>query len=45
LEQFRGGPAQSQYNQGYNAPNHQYQPPENKKKEEEKKIIMLPNSV
>jgi hypothetical protein len=27
LEQFRGGPAQSQYKQGYNALDHQYQPP------------------
>jgi hypothetical protein len=30
LEQFRGGLAQSQYKQGYNTPDHQYQPPENK---------------
>jgi hypothetical protein len=30
LEQFRGGPAQSQYKQGYNASDHQYQPLENK---------------
>jgi hypothetical protein len=27
---FRGGPAQSQYEQGYNTPDHQYRPPENK---------------
>jgi hypothetical protein len=30
LEKFRGGPAQSSYKQGYNAPDHQYQPPKNK---------------
>jgi hypothetical protein len=30
LEQFRGGPVQSQNKQGYNAPNHQYQSPKNK---------------
>jgi hypothetical protein len=30
LEQFRGGLTQSQYKQGYNALDHQYQPPENK---------------
>jgi hypothetical protein len=30
LEQFRGEPAQSQYKQGYNVPDHQYQPLENK---------------
>jgi hypothetical protein len=29
LEKFRGGPVQSQYKQGYNTPDHQYQPPEN----------------
>jgi hypothetical protein len=37
LEQFRGGPAQSQYKQGYNAPDHQYQPPENKGRRKKRK--------
>jgi hypothetical protein len=30
LEQFREGPVQSQNKQGYNTPDHQYQPPKNK---------------
>jgi hypothetical protein len=46
LEQFRGGSVQSQYKQGYNASDHQYQPLENKgRRRKRRKIIMLPNSV
>jgi hypothetical protein len=37
LEQFRGGLTQSQYKQGYNAPDHQYQPPENKGRRKKRK--------
>jgi hypothetical protein len=37
LEQFRGGPTQSQHKQGYNAPNHQYQPPEKKGRRRKKR--------
>jgi hypothetical protein len=37
LEQFRGGPAQSQYKKGYNTPDHQYQPLKNKGRRKRRK--------
>jgi hypothetical protein len=37
LEQFRGGPTQSQYKQGYNVSDHQYQPLENKGRRKKRK--------